>query len=215
VKLAETQALFWRALRGEPIDAESCFAGTPDLPAAERVAIYADMVLTRQMEALRADFPETLATLGEEAFRQLTRAYARTLPSRDADIGRLGAGFVDSCPPEARKVAAVEWARTEVFVEAQAEPLAPEAFQAAIDPATFAESRLRLIPALRLAGSTAVWRRGFDVHEVALPAAEASALRLALDGATLDEVCGSFELPDEAFSALQSWVAEGWIAALV
>jgi hypothetical protein len=214
VKLAEAQALFWRALQGEPIDAERCFAGTPDLPAAERVGIYAEMVLTRQMEALRADFPETLATLGEVAFSQLTHAYARALPSRDADIGRLGAGFVAFCPPEARTVAALEWARAEVFVEAEAEPLDPESFQAAIDPGTFAERRLRLIPALRLAGSTAVWRKGFDMHEIALSAAEAHALRLALEGATIAEVCGSFELPDEAFSALQSWVAEGWVAAL-
>jgi hypothetical protein len=214
VTLAETQALFWRALRGERIDAESCFTGTPDLPAQERVAIYADMVLTRQMEALRADFPETLAALGEEAFSQLTRDYARTLPSTEADIGRLGLGFVAFCPPEARRLAAVEWARTEVFVEAEAAPLSPEAFQAAVDPRTFAERRLRLIPALRLAGSTAVWRTGFDVHELTLSAAETRALWLALDGATIAEVCASFELTDEAFAALQSWVAEGWVAAL-
>jgi hypothetical protein len=83
-----------------------------------------------------------------------------------------------------------------------------------VDPRTFAERRLLLIPALRLVGSTAVWRTGFDVHETTLSPAETRALCLAVDAATIGEVCASFELTDEAFAALRSWVAEGWVAAL-
>jgi hypothetical protein len=47
VTLAETQALFHEILTNrEPVAPErieQCFAGTPELPAAERVAIYANM----------------------------------------------------------------------------------------------------------------------------------------------------------------------------
>jgi len=40
------------------------------------------------------------------------------------------------------------------------------------------------------------------------------ALRLALQGAKAGDVCAAFQKPEEAFAALQSWVAEGWVAAL-
>ena len=212
--LAETQALFWRALRGEAVDAESCFAGTPELPAAERVGIYSEMVVTRMIEALRADFPETAAAFGEDAFRRLAHQYVRELPSRSGDLGRLGAGFAAFCPPESRGLAELEWARAEVFVEADEQPLTPEQFQARVDPATFGELRPRLLRALRLVGATAVWRTGFEVNETTLPAAEARALRLAQARATLAEVCAPFETPDKAFAALRSWVSEGWLVSL-
>jgi hypothetical protein len=212
--LAQTQALFWRALQGEKVDVESCFTGTAELPAAERVGIYTDMVLTRLVEALRTDFPETAAAFGDEAFHRLAREFVRSQPSRDADLGRLGQDFAAFCPPEARGLAELEWARTEVFVEADEQPLSGEEFQARVDPATFAQARLRLVASLRLAGATAVWRKGFEVQETVLHAAEARALRLALSHATAGEVCAAFAAPEEAFAALQSWVAEGWVAAL-
>ena len=59
-----------------------------------------------------------------------------------------------------------------------------------------------------------VWRGhgGYEVHEVKLPADEARALQLAIDGADFAAVCGAFGDPARAFTALQSWIAEGWIA---
>ena len=99
------------ALRGESRDVEACILGTPDLGAAERVRIYSDMFVWRQVDALREDFPEVAARLGEDRFFRL-------------------------------------------------------------------------------------------------------ALRLALEGEPLGEICGAFGEPAPAFEALQSWLAEGWIAAV-
>ena len=70
--LAETQALFHEAITSpSPLPAErleACFAGTTDLPAAERVAIYANMYLWRLVDALRETFPNLVRHLGDERF---------------------------------------------------------------------------------------------------------------------------------------------------
>jgi hypothetical protein len=65
---------------------------------------------------------------------------------------------------------------------------------------------------------TLVWRQGWKVFHVQLDSDEARALRRAREGCALAEVCDSFaERPDAgsaAFAALQSWLAEGLIAAI-
>jgi Putative DNA-binding domain len=203
VTLAQTQTQFFRALQGEETDAETCFAGTPELPAAERVAIYTQMALARLVEALRSDFPQTAAAFGDEAFHRLAREFVRAHPSRHADLGLLGQEFAAFCPPEARGLAQLEWARAEVLVEADVQPLPPDELRARLDSRGFLAARLRLVSALRLLGATAVWRSGFEVQETVLPAAEAQALRLALGGT----------LPF-ASALLQSWALRGWVAAL-
>ena len=133
--------------------------------------------------------------------------------SRDVEACFLGTpdlGAAELCPEDLHDLAAVEWARSEVFLEADRAPLET----LALDPDRFAQARLRLIPALRLSGNTAVWRAGFEVFDVQLEAVEAQALRLALEGEPLGEICGAFGEPAPAFEALQSWLAEGWIAAV-
>src|SRR5439155_12293543 len=52
MNLAETQARFWAALRGEAVE-------TAFLKGEDRLHVYADMFLNRQIDALREDFPET------------------------------------------------------------------------------------------------------------------------------------------------------------
>ena len=75
--LAETQALFAEAITGgAPLPVgrlEACFAGTPGLPAAARVAIYADMYRWRLIAALRETFPS-----------RRTRQVGRTPPTATA-----------------------------------------------------------------------------------------------------------------------------------
>ncbi len=255
MNLAETQALFHSLASGEPgadpRAAELVVAGTPELPAAERVAIYAGMWLGRQADALRADFPMVAAALGDERFRDLCAAYLRAHPSEDPDVGRLGrrmASFLRSRPDLARRpdladLAALEWARLEVFFEAPWEPAGREAL-AALGPEAFPGARLRLAPALRLvlldhdaaelfrrldAGeppgvpapgpcAAAVWRREFEVLHAPLDLDEALALEAALAGDPLARVCAAFarrERPAEAaFEALRSWADEGWIAGV-
>ncbi len=202
MSLAETQRNFWQALRGE--EASRAFVRGPD-----RLHVYAEMFLLRQVDVLRADFPELLAKLGDDAFFALAKAYVLAHPSEDPDLGRLGRAFAQfSGDP----LAALEWARCEVFLEAEAERLLPEEFAQRLAKGV---AEFRIAPALRLAGSTVVWRApgDFTLSEVDLEGDELRALRLALDGTTFEEICGAFDEPARAYQALQSWLAEGWILA--
>ncbi|HZR07939.1 MAG TPA: DNA-binding domain-containing protein [Myxococcales bacterium] len=199
--LAETQAQFWKALYGDAADAS--FVAGPD-----RLHVYSSMFLFRQVDALRADFPEVAERLGDSGFFEQVRAYVREHPSEHPDLGQLGrhfAAFLKKSNPELVELARLEWARSEVFLEAEATAIGVEEFARKL--------RIRLVPALRLAGRTAVWRKGFEVQEAELPAVEARALELALSGAPFADVCGAFGDPALAFEALQSWIGEGWLAA--
>lgn len=251
--LADTQALFHAAITAGDVDPralEDCFAGTIGLPAADRVAIYADMWFWRQAEALAAEFPAVAACLGEERFQALCRDYLRAHPSEHHDIGRLGhrlASFLRRQPPSERSdlgdLAALEWARSEVFFEAPAIPAGREAL-AALGPEELVGGRLRFVPALRLLALAhpaheswtralrggqpvpvlpapthlAVWRAGHEVFHAPVDRHEALALSAALSGATLLDVCARFAAVDEpviaGFVALSSWVDEQWVAAV-
>ena len=161
MKLAETQRLFWKALRGEP-------AEKPAIAGPDRLHVYAEMFVWRQVDALRADFPETAARLGEDAFFDLAKRYVLAHPSEDPDLGRLGRHFAEF---SGEPGAALEWARCEVFLEAEVARMRPEEFAQRLI--------VRIAPALRLVGSTVVWRApgGFETHEVELPEDETRALR--------------------------------------
>ena len=235
MNLAETQRLLWDLLHGRerPLDA---FVGSPDLPAAERVAIYTRMFVDRQVDALRETFPKVLAALGDEEFHRVASRYVDAHPSEHPDIGQLGRKFAEFLERrDLSDLARLEWARGEVFEAAPAGSLSPERFATlAQDAVAFAKYPLRLIPALRLLeldhqidplweGSAraaepqptriVVWRAGFDVFHVEVDAGEARAVRLALQGALLGDVCGALDDPGCAAETLQSWLGEGWIAA--
>ncbi len=251
--LAETQALFHRAITegdADPAAVEACFAGTPALPAAERLAIYAGMFLSRQVEALAAEFPALRACLGAERFAALCRSYLKAYPSAHHDLGQLGRhlpAFLRERPAADRgdlaDLAALEWARSEVFFEADASAVDREAVRS-LAPADFPRARLRFVPALRLLALSypaheawllstsgevapplpaaptwlAVWRAGHDVFHTPLDRHEALALRAALSGASLLDVCARFAAVDEpvaaGFAALASWIDERWVAAV-
>jgi hypothetical protein len=145
--------------------------------------------------------------------------------------------------PDAGDLAALEWARLAVFFEADAES-APARTLAGLDPPRFAAARLRLVPALRVlrlrhdvaplwgalvrgedpplaapgTAHLAVWRRGFDVFHAPLPAEEALALAAARRGRAIADVlavfAGARDPVSAAFSAVESWFAEGWVAAV-
>ena len=250
--LAETQALFHALATGGAVsagDAGRLVVSTPGLEAEERVGIYAGMYAARLVDALAADFPKLRGLLGETSFAGLGEAYARAHPSDHPDIGRFGrhlAGFLRLLPapdrPDLADLAALEWARSEVFFEAHVEPAGREGL--ALEPAGFLAARLRFVPALRLVrvhhgaaplwraleagepppppaaapGAVAVWRNGFDVLHAALEPDEAAALESALAGEPLERVCAPFggraDGAEAAFAALSSWVDDGWIAGV-
>jgi hypothetical protein len=158
--LAETQALFHEALSApgsvEPGRIEACFAGTPEFPAIDRVAVYSDMYLWRLVDALRETFPKVLRHLGDEQFAALAEDYVRRNPSRHHDVGRVGgrlAAFLRTYPdperPDLADLAELEWARHQVFFAQPAEPAGPEVLST-VAPEDFARSSLLLSPALRI-----------------------------------------------------------------
>jgi hypothetical protein len=252
--LSETQALFHAAVtRAEgdrSPDIQRCFAGSTELTAAERVEIYADMYLWRLVDALREDYPKLATLLGDERFYALAEAYVREHPPAHHDLSRLGvnlAAFLRAHPdpgrPDLADLAALEWARSEVFFEAEVVPARQDAL-AALSPAEFLAARLRLVPALRVLAvehdavgrwralehgepipppapgihAIAVWRRVFEVFHTALELDEATALEGAAAGDPLSRVCAAFvgreDAAAAAFAAIASWFAEAWIATV-
>ncbi|MDX2013539.1 MAG: DNA-binding domain-containing protein [Myxococcaceae bacterium] len=143
-------------------------------------------------------------------------------------------------------LAALEFARNQVFI-APDSPVVAQAHLSRVTPETAASARFTLTPAVQVLplahdvralfraqadGSTwrgvdvpstptflVVFRQGFDVfHDVVSPE-EAAALRQAMTGATLPELCEAFvafgeEAPARAFQAIASWVTEGLVARI-
>ena len=252
MKLAETQRLFWRLATRAPSsasdDAQRLFAGTPDLSAEDRISIYADMFLWRQVDALREDFPKLARVLGDEPFFQLAEAYLRSHPSRHHDLGKLGrdlAAFLvereDLPRPDLADLAALEFARCEVFEERQVQVASVDLLHA-LSPEEASRATLRLTTSLRLLtlrhdpvalwkvlddgaappapqrgqAHVAVWRKELTVFHAALAADEAEAVRLSLRGACLAEICDAFAAHEDpvhrALEAIGSWFFEEWVA---
>jgi hypothetical protein len=272
MRLAETQAALWPAItdrKSEALGEDALDRDALDedglrgdaltgivradrrLSPRRRVEIYAQMYFWRQVEALKEDFPKLAALLGDESFARLVDAYVRTYPSDHPSLGRLGrklARFlaehrVDSGRPDLADLAALEWARAEVFVELDA-PLAPASIFAELTPDQFAKARFCLVPAVRVLAfehdamalwraveqgdpvpepiphpqRVLVWRKGWNVFHAPIDAEEARALEWAGQGRTLGEVCEAFAERDEpvaaAFAALQSWLAESLVSTV-
>ena len=250
--LAETQRLFWalatRSPQADASGAHAIFRSTLALDADVRIAIYADMYFWRQIDALREAFPKLAALMGDTAFNEMAEQYVRAHPSEHPDLGQRGrrmASFLaehGSPRPDIPDLAALEWARCDVFGEEDAPVATLDSF-VVMDVATIAASPLPIVPALRLLklrheisplwtaldsgqeppqprpGPTAiaVWRKGFAVFHVTLSPEESSALERARGGATVEEICDAFaDRPDAqrmALAAIGSWFAEEWIAA--
>lgn len=253
MNLAETQALFFKLVTGQHSGQEvsyAPFSGSAELSAEQRVEIYENMYRWRLADAIRADFPK-LAHLLDDEFLPICWEYLRHHPSEDPDIGRIG-----RCLPQFLKqrqagnlrsdlgdLAALEWARCEVFREADA--LAVDRSQlTSISPQAFVLLRLSFVPALRVLDfehdvaslwaaleeeqpalppckksiSVAVWRQDFTAFHAMLKSDEALALRAAMAGEAMEHVCGFFahrESPAEAaFAAISSWFSDGWVRGL-
>ena len=187
MKLEQVQALFHGVLAGEVAldDARipSEFVSDTRLPAPERLGIYAEMFLARQVEALQAEFPMVLALLGECAFTDLAREYVRAHPSEHPDIGQLGrrlATFIRGhagVRGDLAELAELERARSVAFGAEDAEPRTWEML-AAVGPEGFAATRLAFVPALRTLQAhfdlKALWRalgQGEKPAATALPEA--------------------------------------------
>jgi hypothetical protein len=135
------------------------FLVSPDatLSSTERLDIYADMYFYRLRDCLAEDFPALRAHLGEKRFHNLVTDYLLAHPPTHFSLRELGRplpGFLTSHPlerdfPALADLARLEWARVDVFDEADAVPLSREEVleRGTSQPERFV---LALIPAARV-----------------------------------------------------------------
>lgn len=233
MKLAECQEVFWKLATRTPAerDASEVFVGTDELGAEERIRIYANMFIWRQIDALRDDFPKLATLLGDEGFYQMAEQYLAAHPSTHPSLSRLGdelPAWLDRQPgprPDLADLARLELARNQVFEEAEVELAGPDLLRESAEAVP--ELRLALAPAVRLLslGSDvsevwkhiedglpapppspgrahlAVWRKGYDVFHARIEADEAKALRVLQEGRPLGVVCEAFSDRPDAVEA--------------
>lgn len=144
-----------RALGAGGLDAVVC--GDDRLSAEARVDIYANMYFYSILDALKEDFPATLAVLGDDNFHNLVTGYLLEYPPSEPSLyycGRYLAEYLRAHPmrertPFVADLAALERAIVEVFQGRDAEALAPDALRA-IAPTDWPAMKLTLQPAAQL-----------------------------------------------------------------
>ncbi|HEV7731357.1 MAG TPA: DNA-binding domain-containing protein [Candidatus Binatia bacterium] len=244
--LRDLQQLFFRALRGDvPSGLRHVVQSTAVLPADRRLGIYADMFFWRLRGVLAADFERLAAVLGDEAFTAAARDYLGTHPSEHPSVRHFGRHFPAylhahlpaGAPPWTSDLAALEWARVEVFDAADAIPVRPADF-GTVAPEDWPELRFSVIPAMRVVESAwpihraweapadrieaepttvRVWRQDHVVCHCAVDASEREAMRRLLAGDPFGDICNAFaDLPPEdagaaAGALLARWIEDGLI----
>ncbi len=150
------------ARRGIPEpELAAIIAGDARASAVERLDVYANMYFFRILEVLRADYPKLAAVVGAETFHDLATDYLQAHPSRHPSLRFVGAALPDFLARHAlgatrawlAELAALEWARVDVFDRADAEVLAHAALSA-LAPEAFAALALAPVPACALARAT-------------------------------------------------------------
>ncbi|HEX4405716.1 MAG TPA: DNA-binding domain-containing protein, partial [Polyangia bacterium] len=243
---AELQRRFFELVTGpEGVAKELATRGLPDgavaaiiegdarASAIERLDVYANMYFFRILDVLRSDYPKLLAVVGDDAFHDLATDYLQAHPSRHPSLRFVGAALPTFVAKHALAeerpwlgaLAALEWARVDVFDRADAAPLTREALATAA-PEDFATLPLVPVPASALvpvawtveetwraiedgrapeAPATAapghallIWRRDLTVHHRAVPTDERRAIELLLGRTTFGALCTA--LGDEADS---------------
>lgn len=169
--LEATQRAFAAALDDPAADAALAHELLPADAALlhERMGLYRGNGRAARRLALANAYPVLAALAGEAWFDALALAYARTHPSRDADLNRFGAQlpeFVERYETDVRyayfvDVARLEWALHAASCAANATPLNAQQWQA-FGAERLAQARLAVHPAcvalaLRF-DAVAVWR---------------------------------------------------------
>lgn len=130
--LAGLQAQFQSFLLGRDRAIEGLTVGTEQLPARDRLAVYADAYALRLLEVLGEDFPGLHGMVGDREFDALGRAYIDAHPSAHPSVrwfGRRLADFLRDTPPYRdqpvlAEMADFEWAQGEVIDAADSPALA-------------------------------------------------------------------------------------------
>ena len=131
--------------------------GDARLAAEARVDIYANMYFYRLLDALKEDFPATLAVLGDDNFHNLVTGYILEHPPTEPSLyycGRYLADYLRDHPmredaPFIADLAQLERASVEVFHGADASLLEPDALRT-IAPADWPSLVLGIHPSAQI-----------------------------------------------------------------
>lgn len=222
-------------------EVERAFAGDDRLDAVGRLDVYANMFFFRIRDVLAEQFERVAEALGEAGFHDLVTDYLLACPPRTPSLREVG----DRLPEFLREhevsrehpwlpdLAALEWARLEVFDEADT-PLLDLDHVRSVSADAFGSIPLALAPAVRVLhtewdvsgepvrkpATILVWRHGVGVVHRTLDALERDALALVAERCTFDAVTLHLatRLPDDqlvpmAFELLARWVTEGLLLA--
>jgi hypothetical protein len=231
-----------------PRDLEAIVVGDARASAVERLDVYANMYFFRIRDVLADYFPKLHGMLGAAAFHDLVTDYLVAHPSVHPSLRNVGHALPAFLAGQAGRepwlgeLAALEWARLDVFDRTDASPLARGAL-AALAPDAFADLALALVPAHEVvptqhaveetwraleAGTTTVgappaaaaghallvWRRGVAVHHRPLDGIEGAALACVRARCTFGALCAELgrSRPDDEAAALAAGYLARWIA---
>jgi Putative DNA-binding domain len=217
----------------EPSATGRHIAASATLTPIERIGIYRDLYPARLVAALKLDYPLLCQSLGGEVFSQLALFYAQARPSHSFTLNEFGRHLPEFLmevqglrrPGFLRDLAQFERACSDVFHEAEARAVTPEAI-AEVPAAAWHRARLQPIPALRLLaleypvhryaeGETlirkrpafvAIYRRNFEVQWISLSRASFSVLTLLVQGQPIGRAL------NDARGSVQQWFRD-WMAA--
>jgi hypothetical protein len=248
--LASQQAALMALVTGRDLgasaaDSASLVVGDARASAADRVHVYFHMYRARIAEALESQFPRLARWLGAEEFGDVAAAYISDEPSRHPSLRYVGERLPAWLAARRRDapalagLAALEWARADVFDLVDETPLTMDDVRGwAAD--RFGELPLRLVTAHRVitvpAGTShqwdalgadvafgapanagteplVVWREGTMVYHRVVDDAERAALELAQNGTQFGVLCDSLLAvhgEEEAITKAYKWMST-WI----
>jgi hypothetical protein len=189
----------------------------------------ADTTLARQ-------FPRLAAVLDQDAFHDLVRGYMTAYPSRNPSLRFVGERLAcwlahEYDPLWLAELAALEYARLDVFDEIDENLLTVDDLRRS-DRLTDVSVRLvrahRLVPVAHAVeaiwrgetddpqeapGMLLVWRCGVKVSHRRMGALEQAALARTAERIRIGALCERMADAETAFKLLQTWTADGLLAA--
>jgi len=223
------QATLWQLITAPEnvTDAPVFVEGDPELPAVERVNIYANMYFFRILDCLKEDFPSLVKILGDREFHNLIVQYLQVYPPTHFSLRYVGQHLSEFLKGrgELADLAQFEWAQIEAFDAADAQVLTHEDLQK-IPADDWPEMKLQLHPSCQLLHVhynvheicpniqtqetyLRIWRQNLNVYHAAISADEFAALKAIQSGACFADVCAQVDDAHQVMTWLSGWISQG------
>ena len=155
MRLAELQRAFQNHVLHQDGAIAAQINGTPQMPVADRLEVYADAYWLRLVEALGATYPQLQTQIGSEAFSDLGRLYLQEYPSTHFSVRWFGDRLhrvlheIDEYreQPWLQELARWEWALAAAFDAEDVAALPLEAL-ASVEPSQWPSLQFRCHPSL-------------------------------------------------------------------